>query len=158
MKVLAIDPGFGRCGVAVLEKNSGKETYIYSDCVETSAKTPFAERLAQVANEVERLIAIHCPDAVALERLFFNNNAKTAMQVAEVRGAILHAAQRAGVPVREYTPGEIKNATTGYGKADKKQITHMIHLLLKIEKPIKRDDEYDAIAVGITHLAQARNH
>lgn len=157
MKVLAIDPGFGRCGIAILEKNGGKEAYLYSDCVETSAGVPFEERLASVADEVERLIALHSPDAIALEKLFFNNNAKTAMQVAEVRGAILHAAQRAGIPISEYSPGEIKSATTGFGKADKKQITQMIHLLLKIEKIIKRDDEYDAIAVGITHLARARN-
>jgi crossover junction endodeoxyribonuclease RuvC len=156
MKVLAIDPGYGRCGLALLEKNGGKEAYLYSDCMETSAGIPFEERLASVAGEVERLIAAHAPDALAMEKLFFTNNAKTAMQVAEVRGAILHAAARAGVPVSEYTPGEIKSATTGSGRADKKQITQMIHLLLKIEKRIRLDDEYDAIAVGITHLARAR--
>lgn len=156
MRVLAIDPGYGRCGVAVVEKQNGKEMWIYSDCIETSAKLPFSERLAQVANECVRLLSEYQPHSLAMERLFFNSNQKTAMQVAEVRGAILHAAASHGVPVYEYTPGQIKSATTGFGKADKKQITAMIHLLLKIEKPIKRDDEYDAIAVGITHLAHAR--
>jgi crossover junction endodeoxyribonuclease RuvC len=157
MRVLAIDPGYGRCGVAVVEKENGKDAYIYSDCIETSAKTPFEERLGHVASEVERLIATYSPHAVALEKLFFNTNAKTAMHVAEVRGAIIRAAQGAGVPIREYTPGEIKSATAGHGRADKKEVTRMIHLLLKIDKPIKLDDEYDAIAVGITHLAHARN-
>ena len=156
MRVLAIDPGFGRCGVAVLEKESGKETWIYSDCIETAAKTPFEERLGAVADECERLIVKFKPDALAMERLFFNSNQKTAMQVAEVRGAILHRAISAHLPVSEYTPGQIKSATTGSGRADKKQITQMIHMLLKIDKAIKYDDEYDAIAVGVTHLAHSR--
>jgi crossover junction endodeoxyribonuclease RuvC len=158
MRVLAIDPGYGRCGVAVIEKENGKEVYIYSDCIETSAKVPFEERLSHVADECARLIQKFKPESIALERLFFNTNAKTAMQVAEVRGAILHVAQSAGIPAFEYTPGQIKSATAGHGHADKKQITQMIHLLLKIEKPIKLDDEYDAIAVGITHLAHVRGH
>jgi crossover junction endodeoxyribonuclease RuvC len=156
MRVLAIDPGYGRCGVAVLQKMGGKDGWLYSDCIETSPSTAFEQRLRAVTSEVERLISTYKPTAVALERLYFNNNAKTAMQVAEVRGAILNAAASAGVPLFEYTPGQIKSATTGHGKADKQQITQMIHLLLKIEKPIRRDDEYDAIAVGITHLAHAR--
>jgi crossover junction endodeoxyribonuclease RuvC len=156
MKVIAIDPGFGRCGVAVVEKKDGKETWIYSDCIETKAADGFVERLAQVVAECERLMQEHRPDALAMERLFFNNNQKTAMQVAEVRGAILNAAAVAGIPSFEYTPGQVKSATTGFGKADKKQITSMLHMLLKIEKPVKHDDEYDAIAVGITHLAHAR--
>ena len=156
MRVLAIDPGYGRCGVAVIEKNNGMEKYIYSDCIETGTKTPFDERLSFVASECERLIQKHRPDALAMERLFFTSNQKTAMHVAEVRGAILHVAAQGGLPTFEYTPGQIKSATTGSGRADKKQITQMIHMLLTIEKPIKRDDEYDAIAVGITHLAHSR--
>jgi len=156
MRVLAIDPGYGRCGVALLEKESGKEKYIYSDCIETAAKIPFDARLLAVASECERLIQKFKPDALAMERLFFTSNQKTAMHVAEVRGAILYVASSAGVPTFEYTPGQIKSATTGSGRADKKQITAMIHLLLKIDKPITLDDEYDAIAVGITHLAMAR--
>jgi crossover junction endodeoxyribonuclease RuvC len=156
MRVIAIDPGFGRCGIAVLEKNGGKETWIYSDCVETSPQSPFEDRLATVADECARIIKEFQPDALAMEKLFFSNNAKTAMQVAEVRGAILHTASSAGIPVFEYGPGQIKSATTGSGRADKKQIASMLHMLLKIGKTIKRDDEYDAIAVGITHLAHAR--
>ncbi len=156
MRVLAIDPGYGRCGVAIIEKNNGKESWIYSDCIETHATSPFDERLSIVADECARLLKIHTPDALAMERLFFNSNQKTAMHVAEVRGAILHVASSAGVPTFEYTPGQIKSATTGSGRADKKQVIAMVHLLLKIEKSIVHDDEYDAIAVGITHCAHAR--
>ncbi len=156
MRVIGIDPGYGRCGVAIVEKENGKERWIYSDCIETFAKDGFVERLAQVVAECELLIRTHKPDALAMERLFFNSNQKTAMQVAEVRGAILHAAVSAGIPSFEYTPGQVKSATTGYGKADKKQVTAMLHMLLGIEKKIQHDDEYDAIAVGLTHLAHAR--
>lgn len=187
MRVLAIDPGYGRCGVAILEKENGpstpfdpstelrvvprnsrddkaqgksfgvnKERVIYSACIETSAKNPFAERLAHIAEECTRLVKKHKPGALALERLFFNSNQKTAFQVAEVRGAIIHVATRAKLPVFEYTPGQIKSATTGNGRADKKSMATMIHALVKIEKEITHDDEYDAIAVGITHLACAR--
>jgi len=156
MRVIAIDPGYGRCGVAIVEKNDGKEQWIYSDCIETKAADGFVERLAQVVAECEQLIQKHKPDALAMERLFFNSNQKTVMQVAEVRGAILNAAAVAGIPSFEYTPGQVKSATTGYGKADKKQVTSMLHMLLKIDKTIRHDDEYDAIAIGITHLAHAR--
>jgi len=156
MKVIGIDPGYGRCGVAILEKNGGKEVWLYSDCIDTKPQDGFVERMAQVVAECERLIQEHRPDALAMEKLFFNSNQKTAMQVAEVRGAILQAAHAAGVATHEYTPGQVKSATSGFGRADKKQIATMLHMLLKIEKPVRYDDEYDAIAVGLTHLASVR--
>ena len=155
MRVLAIDPGFGRCGVAVLEKNNGKERLIYSACIETSSKTPFPLRLSAVVAECERVMKLHEPDAVVLEKLYFSTNQKTAMQVAEVRGALIGMAGSARMPVAEYTPMQVK-AALGYGRADKKQVARMLHLLVTIEKTIKHDDEYDAIAVGVTHLAHAR--
>ncbi len=158
MKVLAIDPGYGRCGVAVVEKQNGKDVLLYSDCIETAAATEFAERLNTVAQECSRLLAHHKPDCVAMEKLYFSNNQKTAMRVAEVRGAILAIAGAAGARVFEYTPGEIKSAAAGHGAADKKQIIKMLHALVKIDKVVRLDDEYDAIAIGITHLASARVH
>jgi crossover junction endodeoxyribonuclease RuvC len=154
MKVLAIDPGFGRCGVAVLMKERGVEHVLYSDCIETSAKLPFPERLAEVVNACERVIEKEAPTHMAIEKLYFATNQKTAMQVAEVRGALISLATQHGLGVFEYTPMQVK-AALGYGKADKKQIAKMIHLLVKIDKPVKHDDEYDAIAVGVTHLAHA---
>lgn len=164
MKVLAIDPGFGRCGVAVVEKENGpstgfgagKEKVLYSDCIETSASLPFPERLSAVVAECARLMKSHAPHAVALERLYITKNQKTAMQVAEVRGALIGKAAELGLSISEYTPGEIKSAAAGWGAADKKQVIKMLHALVKIEKKIRHDDEYDAIAIGITHLARAR--
>ncbi len=157
MRVLAIDPGYGRCGVAVVEKNGGgKEILLYSDCIETSAHDQFADRLAEVAGACARLIKTHAPDCLALEKLYFQTNQKTAMRVAEVRGALINTAQGAGIEVFEYTPGEVKSAAAGSGAADKKAVARMLHSLMKIEKEIKHDDEYDAIAIAVTHLARAR--
>lgn len=156
MRVLAIDPGYGRCGMAVMEKQHGKEILIYSTCVETAANDPFPERLAAVADACARLAAEHKPDCMALEKLYITRNQKTGMQVAEVRGALLQVAAVAGLPVSEYTPGQVKQAAAGWGGADKQAVARMIHALVQIDKPIKHDDEYDAIAVGITHLAHSR--
>lgn len=156
MRVLAIDPGYGRCGMAVMEKREGKEILVFSDCVETAATDPFPDRLAVVADACARLAAEHKPDYMALEKLYVTKNQKTAMQVAEVRGALLQVAAVAGLLVSEYTPGQVKQATTGWGGADKTAVAQMIHALVKIDKLIKYDDEYDAIAIGITHLAHHR--
>lgn len=156
MKVLAIDPGYGRCGVAVLEKNGASGSLLYSDCIETSSDDGFPERLAAVGAEVARLLDLHAPDSMAIEKLYFTNNQKTAMRVAEVRGALLQIAGTRDVPVFEYGPGEIKSAAAGSGRADKRQVAKMLHALLKIEKKIARDDEYDAIAIGVAHLALSR--
>ena len=156
MKVLAIDPGYGRCGVAVVEKNRGKEVLLYSDCIETSASEEFAERLIKVADECGRLLKLHKPDCMALEKLFITKNQKTAMRVAEVRGALINTASQHGVRVFEYTPGQVKSAAAGWGGADKVAVARMLHALMTIEKKIRHDDEYDAIAIAVTHLARAR--
>lgn len=154
MNVLGIDPGYGRCGVAIVEKHDGKEQLVYSACIETSAHEEFPERLTRVVNECTRLVKRHRPDAIALEKLYVTKNQKTAMHVAEVRGALLSAAAQLHVPTFEYTPGEVKSAAAGFGGADKTAVSKMLHAILKIEKEIRFDDEYDAIAVAITHLAQ----
>lgn len=156
MKVLAIDPGYGRCGVAVLEKVHGKDILVYSQCIETSPKDEFGDRLAAVADACARLIVTHSPDCIAMEKLYFSNNQKTAMRVSEVRGALLNTAALHGLTVTEYTPGQIKSASAGWGGADKRQVAQMVRMLVKIDKEIKHDDEYDAIAIGITHLAMVR--
>lgn len=156
MKVLGIDPGYGRCGMAIVERVGTKDVLLYSACVETAASADFATRLRTVVDECERLIAEYRPDYVAMEKLYFNVNQKTAMRVAEVRGALLSSAAAAATSVHEYTPGQVKSAVAGSGSADKKQIAAMVHLLVQVKKPIRHDDEYDAIAIGITHLAHAR--
>lgn len=156
MKVLGIDPGYGRCGVAVVEKKEGREVLLHSDCIETSASDEFTTRLSRVTGECVRLITAHEPDALALEKLYFQKNQKTAMRVAEVRGALINTAAQYGVEVFEYTPGEVKSAAAGSGNADKTAVAKMLHALLRIEKRITHDDEYDAIAIALTHLARAR--
>src|SRR5262245_37866039 len=135
MKVLAIDPGYGRCGVAVLMKEGSKERVLYSDCIETSPRDSFPDRLAAVVADCRRIIEKESPDSVAIEKLYFATNQKTAMQVAEVRGALIALAAEYDMPVSEYTPMQVK-AALGYGKADKKQIAKMLHMLVKIDKPI----------------------
>lgn len=155
MRVLAIDPGFGRCGVAIVEKTDGTEVLLYSDCIETHAKTDFIARLHTVVSECRRVAQEFSPEALALEKLFFSKNQKTAMQVAEVRGALLSLASELKLPVYEYSPAEVKVAVAGFGNADKEAIAKMLHALIRIEKEIRHDDEYDAIAVGVTHLAHA---
>ncbi len=157
MKVLAIDPGYGRCGMAVVERVGIKDVLLYSTCVETESKSDFVARLHTVVSVCEELITAHKPDCVVMEKLYFKANRTTAMRVAEVRGALLHAATSASLTVYEYSPAEIKSAVASSGRADKKQIATMLHMLVKIEKKISHDDEYDAIAVGVTHLAHARS-
>lgn len=155
MKILGIDPGYERLGIAVLEKNKGdkKERVVYSDCFKTSAKMPFEERLLLLGREVERVINFYQPDGLAIETLFFTNNQKTAMNVAEVRGAILYLSQCAGLTLQQFTPMQIKVAVAGHGQGDKRAVTDMVTKLVLIEKEIKHDDEYDAIAIALTGFA-----
>jgi crossover junction endodeoxyribonuclease RuvC len=156
MRVLAIDPGYERCGVAVLEKISGKETILHSDCVRTSATSPFPARLYAVADACRKLLDRYAPEHMALERLYFNSNQKTAMFVAEVRGALIYTAYAHETEIYEYTPAEIKIAVTGVGNATKKQVMLMVPKLITTLNPKALDDEYDAIAIGLTHLAHSR--
>ena len=134
MKVLAFDPGYERLGVAVVERHNGKEVLLFSDCVRTSAKLNFAQRLKILGEEVEKLIKKWKPDAVALENLYFENNAKTAMDVSAVRGMLCYIAATRGLEVFEYTPLQVKVAITGYGKSDKRAVAMMVQKLLIIKK------------------------
>lgn len=157
MKILAIDPGFGRCGVAVLEGSGAKATILYSACIETSPKLPFGKRLLVIANELLALVTTYEPTLLAIEELYFSNNQKTVFQVAEARGMILYIAHSHDLRVVEYNPLTIKIALTGYGRASKEQVTKMVEKLIVVEKTPKTDDEYDAIAVGLTAIAHERN-
>lgn len=157
MRVLAIDPGYERMGVALLERGAAnKEILLYSDCVKTSAALPFHERLKILGKEIERLINEYQPDICAIETLYFTNNQKTAMRVAEVRGMIAYVGISHALPVHEYTPLEVKSAVAGDGKGDKRQVIAMVSRLIHIAKTIRHDDEYDAIAIGLTCLARER--
>jgi crossover junction endodeoxyribonuclease RuvC len=156
MRVLAFDPGYDRLGVAIVERQSGKEVLLYSGCVTTEKTAPMPDRLMDIGNRVESLILEFHPDLVALETLYFNKNQKTAIAVAEVRGIILFLARRRGCTTTEFSPQEIKVAVTGYGKSDKGSVTRMVKQLVSNVPQTALDDEYDAIAVGVTALAHVR--
>ncbi len=157
MRIIAIDPGYERLGIAVIEKlPRQKETLVYSDCFKTSAKLPHHERLGLIGAEIARIIGEYAPQALCLENLFFSSNKKSAITVAEARGVILYQAATNRLPVYEYGPGQIKVAVTGYGASDKEQVIAMVSRLIKIDKDIRHDDEYDAIAVGLTCFAIER--
>jgi len=153
MRVLGIDPGFERLGIAIIEEDASGVALIYSHCFKTAADLPFNERLMAVGDEVARIIEKYHPEALAIETLFFNTNQKTAMMVSESRGVVLYRATRAGLTVYEYTPPQIKIAVAGYGKADKKQVAFMTKKLVAVGDEITSDDEIDAIATGLTCLA-----
>lgn len=156
MKVLAVDPGYDRLGVAVIEMQDGKETLLYSSCIETDKKAELDERLITLGQEFKQLLIIHKPDLVGIETLFFNKNVKTAIGVAQARGIIMFLAREAGAAVREFGPQEIKIAITGYGKSDKNAVIDMVKRLVRNAPEKALDDEYDAIAIGVTTLAHHR--
>ena len=166
MRIIAIDPGYERLGVAVVEKNKKlfsaqghggpKEELLFSECFKTSASLPFVDRLELIGLEVKRIIEEFRPEALAIENLFIETNQKTAMRVSEVRGAILYQARILGLEIYEYTPLQVKVATTGYGKATKNQVISMVKKLISGAQSIKQDDEMDAIAIGLTHFAYIR--
>jgi crossover junction endodeoxyribonuclease RuvC len=157
MRILSIDPGFERVGIAVIEHlPKVKDALVYSTCFKTSAKLPFHERLTAIGHEVELTIKKYKPEALAIEKLYFTTNQKTAMGVAEARGVIIYSASRNGLSIFEYTPPQIKVAVTGYGKADKNMVMSMVPKLISIPTAISSDDELDAIAIGLTCLACER--
>ncbi len=156
MKIISIDPGYERLGIAILEKTHGqKDNLIYSECFKTSAEMPFSERLGNIGEKIRTVIEKYYPEAMAIETLFLTTNQKTAMRVSEARGVIIYEAARAGLKIFEFTPLQIKIAVSSYGKADKKQVYLMVKKLIDISEEIKSDDEIDAIAVGLTCLASA---
>ncbi|MEK7596036.1 MAG: crossover junction endodeoxyribonuclease RuvC [Patescibacteria group bacterium] len=155
-KILGIDPGFGRMGWAIVRREKNNYFTEEAGCFETNSKTPYQERIRQIGEGIEKIIAKHRPETMAIEKLFFTANQKTAIRVAEARGVAVYLAAAAGIPVLEYTPLEIKAAVCGYGKADKKQIQNMVKMLLKLKIMPKHDDATDALAVALTAFSHQR--
>lgn len=156
MKILSIDPGYERLGIAIINKERGKkDELLYSECFKTDAKLPFEDRLLLVGNKIEEKINTYTPSVLAIETLFFSKNTKTAMRVAETRGTIIFVAKKNNLIIKEINPMEIKLTVTGDGKSDKSQIIKMVQLILKINKKAT-DDEYDAIACGLACSAYLR--
>lgn len=158
MRILSIDPGYERVGVAVIEKDGSGDELLYSNCFKTRADKNFPERLKKIGDEISRLIKKFNPSVLAVETLLFHNNQKTAMGVSEAKGVIVYCAVRENLKVYEFTPLQIKNALTGEGKSSKGQVKRMVENLINIEKEIIYDDEFDAIAVGITCSAVLSNN
>ena len=148
--ILGIDPGYGRVGIAVIEKTNKGEKLIYSECFETDGKLPHPRRLLLIGEKIKKIIDKYQPKKIAVETLLWSKNKKTALQVAEARGVILLEAARCGILICEYNPNQIKLAITGYGKSDKKQVICMVEKLVKLNPQKRHDDEYDAIATALT--------
>lgn len=157
-RILAVDPGFDRVGMAVMVLEGSTPKLLFSQCVKTNPKDEMADRLFTIGKAVQAIIKKWRPKDLAVETLFFNTNVTSAIGVAEGRGVIIYEARQAGLSCFEYGPQSIKIAVTGYGKADKLQMATMVRKLVFLpSQTAKRlDDEIDAIAVGITHLATQR--
>lgn len=154
MRIISIDPGYERLGIAVIEKEKNtKETLLFSECFKTKSSLPHEERLTLIGNRIKEVIKKWKPEQLATEKLFFSGNQKTALLVAEARGVILYTGSSLGLEVFEYTPNSVKIATTGYGRSEKRQMIDMVKKLIKVNSKTNSDDEFDAIAIGLTHFA-----
>ncbi len=151
MVILGIDPGYAIIGYGVINYNSNHFSVLEYGAVTTEANQKFSTRLAQIYFDINNVIARAKPDAISIEKLYFNTNTTTAIDVAQARGVILLAATQNNVPVYEYTPLQVKSAVTGYGRAEKKQVMDMIKNILRLEKIPKPDDTADALAIAVCH-------
>ncbi|MDD6186851.1 MAG: crossover junction endodeoxyribonuclease RuvC [Oscillospiraceae bacterium] len=151
MRVIGIDPGYAIVGYGVLEYEKGKFYPVEYGAVTTDAHTDFQMRIKEIFLEVDRIIKRTRPEALAIEKLFYTTNQKTVMQVAQARGVILLAASLNDLPVYEYTPLQVKQSVTGYGKAVKKQVQEMTKNILRLDSIPKPDDTADALAMAICH-------
>ncbi len=157
MNILGIDPGIARTGWGVIDMSSGEAKTVSFDCIETHKTQSDNERLVKLHNEIKIIIKKHKPDVAAIESLFFNTNAKTALTVGQARGVVILALAQENVNIAHYTPLQVKIAITGYGRADKNQLQQMVKTLLNLEQVPKPDDVADALSIALTH-AYSRKH
>lgn len=151
MRIIGIDPGTGILGFGVIEINGQKFRLVDAGVITTPPHTPLDERLEDIYDSLKEIISQTNPDSMSIEKLFFARNVTTAMSVSHARGVAMLAGRKAGLPIAEYTPMQIKQTVTGYGKADKKQVQEMVRLQLGLSEVPKPDDCADAIAAAITH-------
>ncbi len=149
--ILGVDPGYAIVGLGVVDYTRNKFTTLGYGAIPTEAHTPFTTRLKTIYDEMSAVLTRYKPDAVAIERLYFTSNQKTAIDVAQARGVIVLAATNAGVPVYEYTPLQVKQSVVGYGRAVKKQVQEMTKNILNLAAVPKPDDTADALAIAICH-------
>lgn len=151
MRILGIDPGYATIGFGLIEGERAQFHMVNYGAITTPAGLPLSKRLYQIDRDMEELIGQLKPDVISIEELFFNTNITTGIAVAHGRGVLLCAAERCGVPLFEYTPGQVKMAVTGYGKAEKRQVMDMTRRILKLAQIPKPDDAADALALAICH-------
>lgn len=151
MTVLGIDPGYAIIGYGVIRFDNLRFRPVEYGAITTPAKNLFSERLEKIFRGVTAIIEQYNPDALSIEKLYFNTNTTTAIDVAQARGVIVLAAKLKGIPVFEYTPLQVKQAVTGYGRAEKKQVQEMVKHILKLDSVPKPDDTADALAIAICH-------
>jgi crossover junction endodeoxyribonuclease RuvC len=157
MRILGIDPGIAICGYGVVEElPNGDVASIAFGVIETPKQMPLAQRLNELHIKLRALVEQWKPDEVAVEELFFATNAKTAITVGQARGVVLLSLYQAGLVIAEYTPLQVKQAVSGYGAADKKQVQEMVRLLLNLKTAPKPDDAADALAIALTHQQSRR--
>lgn len=156
MRIIGIDPGTGILGFGVIDVIKGKPKLIDAGVIRTPVKEDDAVRLMTIYEELTAIINETKPDEMAVEKLFFAQNVTTAMTVAQARGVVLLTAMQAKLAIAEYTPLQIKQAVTGYGKAEKKQIQEMVRVILGLKEVPKPDDCADALAAAITHSMNMR--
>lgn len=156
MRIIGIDPGTGILGFGVVDASKEGLKLVDAGVIKTPAHTPHDERLEEIYDGLSEIIAQNKPESMSIEKLFFTNNITTAMTVAQARGVAMLTGRKAGLPIFEYTPLQIKQTLTGYGKADKKQVQEMVRLQLGLKTAPKPDDCADALAAAITHYLMSR--
>lgn len=158
MLILGIDPGLAITGYGLVRERGGKFCRVASGCIRTSRDLAAATRLEEIFDSVAGMIESYRPRAMAVEKLFFCKNVRTALQVGEARGTIILAAAKGNIELFEYTPLQVKQAVAGYGGAAKAQVQNMVQLLLQLPERPSLDDEADALAVALCHLQHRRYH
>ncbi len=156
MRIIGIDPGTGILGFGVVDVHGEKLTLVDAGVITTPAHTPLVERLEEIFDGLTEIVNETKPDVMSIEKLFFAQNVTTAISVAHARGVAMLVGQKAGLMVAEYTPLQIKQTLTGYGRADKKQMQEMVRLQLGLRTVPKPDDAADALAAAITHASMVR--
>lgn len=151
MRILGIDPGYAIVGYAIINYEHGGFRPISFGAVTTAADLPFERRLTAIYDDLTALIAHYKPEEMSVEKLFFNTNQKTVIDVAQARGAVILAAAKSGLPIYEYTPLQVKCSIVGYGRAEKKQVQEMTRTILHLKEIPKPDDAADAVALAMTH-------
>lgn len=151
MRILGIDPGYATIGYGIVEYDNFRFKTIAYGAVTTSPDKPFCDRLCDIFNDISTLIDMYNPECLSIEKLYFNTNTSTAIDVAQARGVILLASRKANISIYEYTPLQVKQSITGYGRAEKHQVMEMVKNLLHLNSVPKPDDTADALALAICH-------